>query len=123
MIAFRLRRARAQFFACALGILAVCPTAFAGSINDLDPKQFCPAAGGELSNSAKYRLVRLLVETYNIPYDIVDWNDSGINYDEYAGALIALRCNNRKCRRKPRIRKVLATALLRNTIPRESRRR
>jgi hypothetical protein len=94
MIASRLRRAKAQFVACALGFLAACPTAFAGSINDLDPKQFCPAAGGELSDSAKYLLVRSLVETYNIPYDIVDWNDGGINYDEYAGALIALRCNN-----------------------------
>jgi hypothetical protein len=94
MSTLRLFRLKTRFIAFALGLFAICPAVFAGSINDLDPKQFCPAGDGELPDSARYLLVRSLVETYNVPYEIVDWNDGGINYNEYAEALIGLRCRN-----------------------------
>src|SRR6476659_8349173 len=71
-------------------ILSSAPlNAFAGSINDLDPKQICPREGQAFS---KYAFARAIITQYSIPVDILDWNDSGIGYDEYAQALAVFRC-------------------------------
>jgi hypothetical protein len=67
------------------------PSSVAPNLRKLDGKQFCSVPGGPAS---KQLLARAIIKSYKIPVDLIDWNDTGIGYEQYAQAVSKFLCGS-----------------------------
>src|ERR1700680_231423 len=69
-------------------------------LDDLDPEDICSASD---QKTLKRNLAQALVQVAKVPWKIVDWNDSGVAYDEYVTAVTVALCarfeDSRKCKK------------------------
>jgi hypothetical protein len=72
-------------------LMATMPSEAASTLQDLDLKSLCPAPSTGTTVS-KYLLARALMSLYQVPIDLVDWNDSGVTYDDYAASVTVYQC-------------------------------
>src|SRR5262245_34024567 len=83
-IAFRWSR-----WICSFIIFFSSLPSYAGTIEDIDAKEFCSGDGAAVS---KMVFARAIVDAYKLPVKIVDWKDTGIGYDEYANIVSTPLC-------------------------------
>jgi hypothetical protein len=74
----------------AAGLVGINSPILAQSFKDLDANQFCSADKGPAS---KYLLARALLDQFQVPASIIDWNNTGINSEGYERAVSKIYCD------------------------------